>query len=118
MHVTPFTLSLSIWVPLGANRTWAPCPLLSDAMSEELINACGELRSVLGAQGRLISRLLSAPQVPKYDGFRIIGRRADTGLLVASTEWQRSPETHELVWFPMVWTSCEYAHPNDQQLVA
>jgi len=87
-------------------------------MTEELINACGEMRSVLKAHGRLISRFLSAPQAPRYDGFRIIGRRADTGVLVAAVEWQRSSETHELVSFPVVWTACEYVHPETSQLVA
>jgi hypothetical protein len=112
-HAVPFTLSLSVWIPSGPARRWLPCELLGDAMSDELINACSELRSVFRAHGRLVARILSAPAVPRYDGFRILGRRKDTGLLVASVEWIRSPETRELVPYPVTWTACQYVHPED-----
>jgi hypothetical protein len=87
-------------------------------MTDELIQSCGELKSVFRAHGKLIARLLSAPSAPRYDGFRIVGRRKDTGLLVAAVEWVRSRETKELVPFPVVWTACKYVHPEDQLSVA
>jgi hypothetical protein len=117
-HSVPFTLSLSVWVPSGAARAWLPCSILGDNLTDELIQSCGELKSVFRAHGRLIARLLSAPAAPRYEGFRIIGRRKDTGILVAAVEWTRSRETGELVQFPVTWTACQYVHPEDQQLVA
>ena len=117
-HVVPFTLALSVWVPSGAARAWLPCSVLGGTLTDELIQSCGELKSVFKAHGKLIARLLSAPAAPKYDGFRIIGRSKETGILVAAVEWQRSRETRELVPFPVVWTSCQYVHPESQQLVA
>lgn len=117
-HVVPFELALSVWVPSGAARTWLPCSILGETLTDELIQSCGELKGVFRAHGKLIARLLSAPAAPRYDGFRIVGKRKDTGLLVAAVEWQRSKETRELVPFPVVWTSCKYVHPGGQQLVA
>ncbi|QAX94747.1 hypothetical protein HOV12_gp45 [Streptomyces phage Lilbooboo] len=117
-HSVPFTLSMTVWVPSGAARAWLPCTLLGDNLTDELIQSCAELKSVFRAHGRLIARLLSAPAAPRYDGFRIVGRRKDTGLLVAAVEWVRSRETRELVPFPTVWTACEYVHPEDQLSVA
>lgn len=117
-HVVPYTLSLSVWVPSGAAKTWSLCPLMADQLSDELIHHCGELVAVLRAHGRVITRFLSGPSAPRYDGFRVIGRRKDTGDLVAASEWVRSPETYELVRFPVTWTACRYVHPEDQQFVA
>jgi hypothetical protein len=111
-HRTPYELSLSVWVPTGAVRTWLPCPLLSDSVTDELIQSCDELKAVFRAHGKLVARILSAPAAPRYDGFRIIGRRKDSGLLVAAVEWARSRETSDLVVFPVVWTSCQYVHPE------
>lgn len=116
-HNAPFTLSLSVWVPSGAARAWLPCPLLSDAATDELIQSCDELKAVFRAHGKLVARILSAPAAPRYDGFRIIGRRKDTGELVAAVEWQRSRETGELVLYPVVWTSCRYEHPETALVV-
>lgn len=111
-HAVPFELSLSVWVPSGAARTWSVCPALAGQMTDELIQSCSELKPVFKAHGKLIARLLSAPAAPRYDGFRIIGRRKDSGLLIAAVEWTRSRETRELVLFPVVWTSCRYVHPE------
>lgn len=118
VHTVPYHLSLSVWVPSGAARAWLPCPMLAGQMTDELIQSCGELKSVFRAHGKLIARLLSAPAAPRYDGFRIVGRRKDTGLLIAAVEWVRSRETKELVPFPITWTSCKYVHPEDQLSVA
>jgi hypothetical protein len=86
--------------------------LLTDSVTDELIQSCGELKAVFKAHGRLVARILSAPAAPRYDGFRIIGRRKDTGGLVAAVEWCRSRETRELVPYPVTWTSCRYVHPE------
>lgn len=110
-HSVPFELSLSVWVPSGPSRTWLPCPLLGGNMTDELIQSCDELKAVFRAHGKLVARILSAPAAPRYDGFRIIGRRKDTGALVAGVEWQRSRETRELVP-AVVWTACRYVHPE------
>lgn len=118
MHTAPFTLALTVWVPSGAVRTWLPCSLLGNSMSEELIKTCAELGIVLAAQGRLVARILSAPVSPRYDGFRIIGRRKDTGVLVCGVEWKRSPETRELVLGGDMWTACEWVHGDPHALVA
>ncbi|QAX94043.1 hypothetical protein SEA_EURATIS_48 [Streptomyces phage Euratis] len=119
MHTAPFTLALTVWVPSGAARgAWLPCSLLGTSMTEELIKTCAELRSVLSAHGRLVARILSAPAAPRYDGFRILGRRKDTGLLVTSVEWARSRETLQLVQNGDVFTACEWVHPETVQLVA
>lgn len=118
MHTAPYTLSLSVWVPVGPERSWTLCPTLGGFMSEELVHSCKELRQVLAAQGRMVARLLSAPGVPRYNGFRVLGRRKDQAVLVGGVEWTRSAETHELVWYPLLWTSCEYVHPDAQALVA
>jgi hypothetical protein len=79
-------------------------------MGEEPIKACGELRAVLGAHSRLVARILSAPPAPKYAGFRIIGRRKDSGILVAGVEWKRSAETGQLIPDGDVFTACEWVH--------
>lgn len=118
MHDAPFSLALTVWVPSGAARAWLPCSLLGTNMTEELIKTCAELRAVLGAHGRLVARILSAPAAPRYDGFRILGRRKDTGLLVASVEWKRSRETRQLVQGGDVFTACEWVHGPDHDLVA
>lgn len=111
-HAVPYTLRLSVWVPSGAARRWLPCPLLTDAVTDELIQSCAELKAVFRAHGKLVARILSAPAAPRYAGFRIIGRRQDSGLLVAAVEWTRSRETTELTPYPVVWTSCRYVHPE------
>lgn len=87
-------------------------------MTEELIKTCSELRLVLSAHGRLVARILSAPAAPRYDGFRILGRRNDTGVLVSSVEWARSRETRQLVQNGDVFTACEWVHGLDRDLVA
>lgn len=111
MHTAPFTLALTVWAPSRASGSWLPCTLLGSSMTEEFIRSCTELKSVLSAQGRLVARILSAPAAPRYDGFRVWGRRKDSGLLVAGVEWQRSRETRELVVATAgVWTTCEYVH--------
>lgn len=109
MHAAPFTLALSVWVPTGTDRKWVPCGL-SASLGDETIKSCSELRAVLGAHSRLMARLLSAPPAPKYDGFRIIGRRADTDVLVTEVEWKRSTETGQLVQDGDVFTACEWVH--------
>lgn len=115
MHTAPFTLALTVWVPAGTS--WAQCTILGASMTEELIKTCGELRAVLGAQGRLVSRILSSgPKRP--DAFRINGRRTDCGELTAQVEWRRSAETHLLVPACEVWTSCEWVHPATLSLTA
>lgn len=111
-HAVPYTLSLSVWIPSGAARAWLPCTMLGDNLTDELIQSCDELRAVLKAHGRLVARILSAPAAPRYSGFRIVGRRKDTGTLVAAVEWHRSRETRELVPFPLLWTACRYVHPE------
>jgi hypothetical protein len=84
-------------------------------MAEELVRSCNELKAVLSAQGRLVARILTAPAAPRYDGFRVWGRRKDSGLLVAGVEWQRSRETRQLVAATAgVWTMCEYVHPVNE----
>jgi hypothetical protein len=117
MHNAPFSLALTVWVPSGPARTWLLCSLLGTSMSEELIKACAELRVVLGAHGRLVARIMSAPASPRYDGFRIIGRRKDTGLLVCGVQWERSHETRQLVQAGPMFTACEWVHA-DTDLVA
>ncbi|CAA07146.1 gp22 [Lomovskayavirus C31] len=110
-HSVPFDLSLSVWVPSGAARAWLPCSVLGGALTDELIQSCDELKAVFKAHGKLVARLLSSPSAPRYDGFRIIGRRKDTGAMVAAVEWVRSRETRELVRGSVIWTACKYVHP-------
>jgi hypothetical protein len=110
MHTAPFTLALSAWVPSDAAHAWLPCTLLGSSMGEEPIKACTELRAVLGAHSRLVARILSGPPAPRYAGFRIIGRRKDTGVLVAGVEWKRSAETGQLIPVDDVFTACEWVH--------
>lgn len=87
-------------------------------MSEELIKTCEEIRAVLNAHSRLVARLMSVPAGHRYDGFRILGRRKDTGILVAGVEWGRSAETRQLVQASEVFTACEWVHDRQPTLVA
>lgn len=117
-HNAPFVLSLSVWVPSGADRTFVPCEHLRPCATEELIQSCNELKGVLRAYGRVIARLLSTPSAPRYPGFRIVGRHQATGAMLAAVEWQRSAETRELTPYPLVWTSCQYVHNREAHTVA
>ncbi|MFE1959226.1 hypothetical protein [Streptomyces sp. NPDC059479] len=119
MHDDPFTLALTVWVPSGAARAWLPCEFLRPLLGEEPIRTCEETRAVMAAQGRLVARLLSVPVAPAYPGFRILGRRKDTGLLVASAEWARGKETRQLALAGGgVWLACDWLHKQDRPLVA
>ncbi|MFE2245226.1 hypothetical protein [Streptomyces lavendulae] len=111
---------LSVWV---ASRTvvnggWRTCDQLGPLMSEEMIRTCDEIRAVVGAQSRFVARVLSAPQAPIYRGFRLVGRRKDTGELVGLAEWTRSLETGEFVANADVFSACPWEHKEDQLIAA
>ncbi|AFU62238.1 hypothetical protein TG1_43 [Streptomyces phage TG1] len=113
MHSVPYFLDLTVWVPSGTFNEWTPCPAIGEGVvSSELITSCAELPYVLRAQSSNIARMLSAPGLRVYSGFRVLGRRSGTDLLIAAVEWQRSKETGGLVAYPEWWTSCEYVHPR------
>lgn len=90
---TPYEVALTVWVPQGDCSAWHPCPTLADALGQELITSCADLHAVLRAQGRLVGRLLDAPGVPPYAGYRIDARSAVGGSLVGMYLAMRSAET-------------------------
>lgn len=90
------TVTVPAWVPAG-RMVWATCQQLSPHLGEEPIFSPTEVCAVLNAQGRLVARLLNAPGVPQYKGFRIVARHSRTGALVGMAEWSRSAETSQLL---------------------
>ena len=96
-HHTPYEVALTVWVPLGECSEWHPCPTLADALGQELITGCADLHAVLRAQGRLVGRLLDAPGVPYYHGYRIDARSSINGGLVGMYTAMRSTETGAFV---------------------
>lgn len=112
-----FVVILAVWVP-STRGLWQQCELLGPCLGEEPIQRCAELMAVLGAQGRLVKKLLEHPKVPRYDAFRITGRDAGSGSLVGLTQWQRSAETHLFISTTGPWTECEWKHGKAVGLAA
>lgn len=94
----PFHVQLTVWVLRKGDKSsaWRVCSHLGPELGEELIKNHGDVRAVLGAQGRLVSMLLTRGRYP-HNAFRILARRTDTQALVGMTEWRASRETGTLL---------------------
>jgi hypothetical protein len=123
-HRTTFTCRVSLWVPTRDEPdrlTWTPCTRLGPTFTDEMIQRCGELVSVLSAHARLVARMLESPSMtmPHHtEAFRLLGRHTDTGQLVAATEWARDRTG---AYYPAaggVWTSCNWGECPPVSLAA
>lgn len=94
----PFHVQLTVWVlRKGDDESgWRVCTHIGPELGEELIQRHGDVRAVLGAQGRLVSMLLTRGGYP-HDAFRILARRTDSQALAGMTEWRASRETGTLL---------------------
>lgn len=115
-HRVPYTMALTVEV--RAAGAWLTCERLGSVLGEELVYSCEEIRAVLGAQGRLVARLLAGES---YEHFRIIARAKHSGALVGGCHWARSAETGRLAPAPELaaWTACDYGqHGTPVRLAA
>lgn len=93
-----FHVQLTVWVLRKGDiaSAWRVCSTLGPELGEELIQRHGDVRAVLGAQGRLVSMLLGHGK-STHAAFRILARRTDNHALVGMTEWRASRETGTLL---------------------
>jgi hypothetical protein len=104
-HGNPYTVALSV---TALDRgVWGVCERLGDALGRELVWSCEEIRAVLSAQGRLISRLLADQP---YEGFQVVARAQHSGAMVGLSRWHRSAETGALLPAEGLgdWTACAH----------
>jgi hypothetical protein len=106
MHRAPYTVVLAVMI-VKAGR-WHVSAQLGEALGEELVYSCEEIKAVLRAQTRLVARVLADEPC---EGFRVTARAKHTAQLVGWARWVRSAETGLLRAAPEdagEWTACAY----------
>lgn len=89
----------------GTSGTWQACPEMPGNLGEGVVSSCADLRTVIGAAGGVVARVLGGSA---YPAFRMLTRYRRTGGLAGSVHYQRCKDSGLWVMWDEVWTACEW----------